>query len=133
MIVKKRRAFSLVEIMIAILFVSIAFFGYVALHSRLLHSGQKLEEREKIRASTSLYESLEVSRLMLGKNSSVSGQPHTPVGGVPNLYQLNTAVNPGNAAWLTAYPGEYLTNMTETTDMRPNIPKSPFRYSWAEY
>jgi len=36
---KTYRAFTLIEILLAILFVSIGFFGYVALHSRLLYSG----------------------------------------------------------------------------------------------
>ncbi len=32
--------------MVAILFISIAFFGYMSLHIRLLHSGRKLELRQ---------------------------------------------------------------------------------------
>lgn len=43
---KCRRAFTLAEVMVAILFISIAFFGYMSLHIRLMHSGQKLEQRQ---------------------------------------------------------------------------------------
>lgn len=44
-----RGAFTLAEVMIAILFISIAFFGYMSLHIRLMHSGQKLELRQQAR------------------------------------------------------------------------------------
>lgn len=129
----KKRAFTLIEIMIAIMFVSIGFFGYVALHSRILHSGQKLAEREKVRASTSLIEALEVSRLMIGADTSVNGRKYVPVQGVEGLFNVNTAIDPLNARWLMAYPKEYLENMTETTEMRPVIPLSPYRYSWEDH
>ncbi len=43
---RKRRGFTLAECMIALLFLSIALFGYVSLHIRLIHSGLKLEQRE---------------------------------------------------------------------------------------
>ena len=34
---RPRHAFSLIELMIAMVFLVIAFFGYVALHARILH------------------------------------------------------------------------------------------------
>lgn len=43
----RRRGFTLAECMIALLFISIALFAYVSLHIRLIHSGQKLDQREK--------------------------------------------------------------------------------------
>ena len=48
-ICKGRAGFTLAEVMIAILFISIAFFGYMSLHIRLMHSGQKLELRQQAR------------------------------------------------------------------------------------
>ncbi|MEW6278561.1 MAG: hypothetical protein AB1758_08075 [Candidatus Eremiobacterota bacterium] len=41
------RGFSLAEAMVAMLFLSIALFGYVSLHIRLIHSGHKLEVRQE--------------------------------------------------------------------------------------
>jgi prepilin-type N-terminal cleavage/methylation domain-containing protein len=127
------RAFTLIEIMIAILFISIGFFGYVALHSRLLHSGQKLEEREKIRASTSLRESVEVGRLMLGIKSSVTGRPYEPAT-LPQTYVVSTESGPEEPRdWLQAYPPEYSQSMTPTVQMSPVVPSAPFQYSWESY
>lgn len=44
-----RRGFTLAEVMVAILFVSIAMFGYFALHLRIIHSASTLEQRQAMR------------------------------------------------------------------------------------
>lgn len=42
---RSQRGFSLGEVLLAILFISIAFFGYSALHQRIIFSGWKTELR----------------------------------------------------------------------------------------
>lgn len=42
-------AFTLAEAMLAMLFISIAFFAYVSLHIRIIHSNFKLEGRQTIK------------------------------------------------------------------------------------
>lgn len=50
-----RRGFTLAEVMVAMLFVSIALFGYVALHLRILHSASTLQLRHSIRRKVDLH------------------------------------------------------------------------------
>jgi prepilin-type N-terminal cleavage/methylation domain-containing protein len=45
----KRRGFTLAEVMVAILFLSIAMFGYFALHLRIIHSATTLDQRQGMR------------------------------------------------------------------------------------
>lgn len=51
----RRRGFTLAEVMVAMLFVSIALFGYVALHLRILHSSSTLQLRHSIRRKVDLH------------------------------------------------------------------------------
>lgn len=44
-----RRGFTLAEVMIAMLFLSIAMFGYFALHLRIIHSASTLDQRQAMR------------------------------------------------------------------------------------
>jgi Tfp pilus assembly protein PilV len=44
--VRKAQGFTLAEAMLAIMFISIALFGYVSLHIRIIYSGTKLESRQ---------------------------------------------------------------------------------------
>lgn len=44
-----KRGFTLAEVMIAILFLSIAMFGYFALHLRIIHSASTLDQRQAMR------------------------------------------------------------------------------------
>jgi len=45
----RRRGFTLAECMVALLFLSIAVFGYFGLHVRLIHSAGLLENRQRHR------------------------------------------------------------------------------------
>jgi hypothetical protein len=53
-----RRAFTLAEVMIAMLFVSIAMFGYIALHMRIIHSSTTLQQRNAVRRKMDLQHAL---------------------------------------------------------------------------
>lgn len=53
----RRRAFTLAEVMVAMLFVSIAMFGYIGLHMRILHSSTTLQHRHNVRRKVDLYTS----------------------------------------------------------------------------
>lgn len=52
---RRRWGFTLAEVMVAMLFVSIALFGYVALHLRILHSASTLQLRHSIRRKVDLH------------------------------------------------------------------------------
>lgn len=126
---RSRHAFTLVEIMIAIVFISIGFFGYVALHSRLLHSGQRLEEREKIRSGTDFYESVEVSRALKGLNDSISGSrfPTDPL--VPALVRIPVG-QCKNCTWSTLYPEEFRVGVDDAMPLDVVVYRNPFELKW---
>lgn len=45
----RNKGFTLAEVMVAILFLSIAMFGYFALHLRIIHSATTLDQRQGMR------------------------------------------------------------------------------------
>lgn len=118
--------------MIAVLFLSIGFFGYVALHSRILHSGQRLEEREVIRAATDMFESIEVARITLGFSLSITGQRYPTGTGFPDLHPISTDASVGDQQWLQYYPEEYHAGMKETLELAPVVFSKPYSYSWGQ-
>ncbi len=127
-------AFSLIELMIAVVFITIAFFGYVALHSRILHSGQKLEEKEVVRAATDYYAGILISRVIRGGERAPDGSSFYPVPGIHNLFQISTSPK-SSLAWLTEnwqIPKAYHKGMDETMELSPTVLKHPFRYGWGE-
>lgn len=58
----KRRGFSLIEVLLAILFISIGFFGYVALQGRILYSTTRLQQKADLRRSISTISSIDQVR-----------------------------------------------------------------------
>lgn len=129
---RKRRGFTLIEIMIAVLFLSIGFFGYVALHSRILHSGQKLEEREVVRAATDMFEGIEVARATMGMSRSINTVRYANKPDFPELVVLKTEVDSSNLDWLLYYPPEYHAGMKETMELGPVVFPKPFEYTWSQ-
>lgn len=81
---RRPRGFSLGEVLLAILFLSIAFFGYVALHQRLIYSSWRLEQRQSPReeARQELMTRLEAARI-----ATYAGAPSVP-GVSPGLQLL---------------------------------------------
>lgn len=73
------KGFTLAEVMIAILFISIALFGYMSLHIRLMHSGEKLEQRQTYReqVGNSLAEAILAVK---AGSSSLPDEPSLPAG-----------------------------------------------------
>lgn len=125
-------AFSLVELMIAMVFIVIAFFGYVALHARILHSGQRLEEREVIRSATDFYSGVLVARAMLGMDKGPDGKPFAVIGEVPGMYRIDTT-QPQSLDWLTSNiltPKPFQNGMDELMQISPEILTTPYSYSW---
>ncbi len=126
-------AFSLIELMVAVLFLTIAFFGYVALHARILHSGQRLEEKEVVRAATDYYSGILVSRAAQGGQKGPDGTPFIPVPEVPNAYKISTTPT-GNLSWLTEnwyIPEEYEKGMDQTMQLSPTILGKPYAHDWS--
>jgi Tfp pilus assembly protein PilV len=116
--------------MIAIVFISIGFFGYVALHSRILHSGQRLEEREVIRSGTDLLEAIEVGRISLGSGASVNGDAFPNRSGMDGLYSISTNVEGKDTSWKQHLPPEYHPGLDETMETSPTMMAEPHKYSW---
>jgi Tfp pilus assembly protein PilV len=126
------RAFSLIELMIAIVFITIAFFGYVALHARLLHSGQRLEQKEVIRSATDFYSAVLIARATAGMDSGPDGKPFVTVPGMSGMKKLDTT-KPCSLDWLTenlANPKSFSEGMDETMQLSPQILSQPYKYSW---
>lgn len=94
---KSSLGFSLLELMLAILFISIALFGYVALHTRILHSGTRLQEREIARRTVANVWAIDQVRLINGLHSGVRGNTLEVVPDVPELRKITMdapALNP---------------------------------------
>ena len=68
-----KRGFTLAEVMVALLFVSIALFGYVALHLRILHSASTLQLRHSIRRKVDLHIGLIIARARNNKLPTTDG------------------------------------------------------------
>ena len=62
-----RRGFTLAEVMVAMLFLSIAMFGYIGLHMRIIHSSTTLHLRHSIRRKVDLHSALTVNRARQGQ------------------------------------------------------------------
>lgn len=58
-----RRGFTLAEVMVAMLFLSIAMFGYIALHMRIIHSSTTLQQRHSVRRKVDLQSALLQTRI----------------------------------------------------------------------
>lgn len=112
----RRSGYSLIEVMIAIVFVSIGFFGYVALHARLLHSGQRLEERERIRSATDLVEGIETARATQGYDTSIDGTEFSSTSSmeVPTLVWVNTKRKDKDNSWTSRMHGFRTYNSSDT-------------------
>ncbi|MFN8611432.1 MAG: prepilin-type N-terminal cleavage/methylation domain-containing protein [Vulcanimicrobiota bacterium] len=68
-----RRGFTLAEVMVAMLFVSIALFGYVALHLRILHSSSTLQLRHSIRRKVDLHMGIFLGQARNGQLPAADG------------------------------------------------------------
>ena len=129
---KSKLAFSLIEVMIAVLFITIGFFGYVALHSRILHSGQRLEEREVIRAGTDFYEAIEIARITLGSQNSISGQLYPVSDTVTGLHPISTQLEGRDTTWRLQYPAAYHPGLEETMETEATMLSKPYEYTWVK-
>jgi len=118
------------EILIAILFISIGFFGYVALHSRLLHSGVRLEKREQIRAATDLIEAIDFSRGLLGMEGRVDDTPFTVDPLVPNLRSFSTDPKGRSLSWVQQLPEEHRLAADQALPLEVKVYRKPFVNRW---
>lgn len=119
---------SLAEVLVAVVFLSIGFFGYVALHSRILHSGQRLEEREVIRQGTDFLEAIETGRVLLGSSTSITGSRYQPHPVLDSVYLVST--QPPSVDWPVEYPEEYLPGLVETLETSASVMTNPYEHSW---
>ncbi len=127
---KTYRAFTLIEILLAILFVSIGFFGYVALHSRLLYSGQKLEQKETVRAATDFIEAVDFTRALLGTQDSIDKVDFRKDVLVPNLVYISTDPQQRDMSWLSNYPDILPEGAKQALPLRVTVYQKPFIQRW---
>lgn len=125
-------AFTLMELMVAITFISIGFFGYVALHARLLHSGQRLEEKEKTRAATDFFETLNFTRAMLDYTEALNGHPYEVDPQVSRILWVTTDMKGGDTRWQEHYAPEQIRDMDKVMIRRSAVYRQPFTYKWGE-
>lgn len=118
--------------MIAIVFISIGFFGYVALHSRILHSGQRLEEREVIRAGTDYFEALEVGRVLLGFSSSITTEAFQERSGMEGLFSVRTDLKGRDRGFIQNIPPVFVPGLEETMETSPVMMAKPYEYRWTQ-
>lgn len=76
--------------MFAILFISIGLFAYVALHTRILHSGARLKDLELERRKVATLKSIDQTRAMYGEREGVLWTPFPSVDGLPLLKMTTT-------------------------------------------
>ncbi|MFA7482839.1 MAG: hypothetical protein WC314_20190 [Vulcanimicrobiota bacterium] len=118
--------------MIAVLFISIGFFGYVALHSRILHSGQRLEEKEVIRAGTDLFEASEVARITLGYSTSLTSENYPTRASMPDLHTISTDLTDRETFFVEDVRPEFRPSLQQTMETSPTVMATPYVYSWKE-
>lgn len=84
---RRPRGFSLGEVLLATLFLSIAFFGYVALHQRLIYSSWKIELRQAPREEARSEVADRLATARRGRTENLA-----PVEGVaPGLWRVRGA------------------------------------------
>lgn len=128
--VRRNNGFSLMEVMIAILFISIAFFGYVALHARIIHSGLRLEEREVIRGGTDFFSALDIGRSTLGMTGSIEGAGFHQHPNLTDVRIISTSMENRFDDWKLNYPVVYHPGLVETLEMSPVTLLKPYDYRW---
>ncbi len=126
----RSRAFSLVELLVAITFICIAFFGYVALHARLLHSGQRLEEREKIRAVTDYMEAVNYARATSRFETALNLTAMQPDLRNTRVLWYSTDMRGGDIRWREFVPEDQIEALDQVMVRRAAACKSPYTYSW---
>ncbi len=87
---KRSRGFSLPELLIAMLFISIAFFAYAALQQRLIYSSWRMEQRLMPREKARMDFISKYSSLRQASNESAEQVPETE----PGLYYVR-----GSSKW----------------------------------
>lgn len=96
---RRTRGFTLAEVMVAMLFVSIAMFGYISLHMRIIHSSITLQKRQSIRRKVDLHSGLTAAQLAVNPKSQADGTtPLFPLQAIKEMitpYLVNTDDLPG--------------------------------------
>lgn len=118
------------ELMIAITFICIGFFGYVALHARLLHSGQRLEEREKIRSVTDFTEAVNVTRGLADLPDAINSQPFEVDPQVSRVVWVSTDMRGGDTRWQAYYAPEQVRDLDSVMVRKSAVYRRPFTYKW---
>jgi Tfp pilus assembly protein PilV len=123
-------AFSLVELMVAITFICIGFFGYVALHARLLHSGQRLEEREKTRAITDFMEAVNFTRATMDISNALNLTAFEVDPQVSRVLWVTTDMRGGDSRWKEFYAPEQVRDLDRVMVRKSATYRQPFTYKW---
>lgn len=93
---KRSRGFSLPELMIAMLFISIAFFAYAALQQRLIYSSWRMEQRVMPRENARSDFNSKYVLVRTGSNKLAEQVPETE----PGLFYVR-----GNSIWIDTRSG----------------------------
>lgn len=90
---RRRPGFTLMEVMVAILFISIAFFGYAALHERIIMSAWNIEVRSTAREDARSTHLKSMGLVGAGYTKNVATAPDATSSGLYLLRTEHSATN----------------------------------------
>ena len=99
------RAFTLAELLIALLFISIALFGFIALQMRLLDSNERLQLKQEAvwKAESELAES--IARVRASRDATITAPQPVSAESAWSLrdnrheYKVDSLILPVRAGW----------------------------------
>lgn len=131
---RSRRGFTLAEAMIAILFICIAFFAYVSLHIRLIHSNAKLEIREGIKETVSqdMVTKLVSARAGIATTANVTSTNATNSTSTYPGSTSTTLPGEGTSVGTMTYRDPSLTATNTSATLPPNLALVESRLQWTD-
>ena len=102
---RKVAGFTLAEAMMAMLFISIAFFAYISLHMRIIHSNSKLEGRQAIKERVASDIAVKLAQSRSGQTTKAGLSDTTlALPGAPSSGNVATAGNSTGSSSSTSFP-----------------------------
>lgn len=120
--------------MIAILFICIAFFAYVSLHIRLIHSNAKLEIREGIKETVSqdMVTKLVSARAGIATTANVTSTNATNSTSTYPGSTSTTLPGEGTSVGTMTYRDPSLTATNTSATLPPNLALVESRLQWTD-
>ena len=112
-----KTAFTLAEVMVAILFLSIAMFGYFALHLRIIHSSFTLSQRQNMRRHVEI---------------AAAGVLYGDIPPKTGIFDLSSGLFTSGALYAQDPDDVYTGNVTVNAEINPpQLYRAEFDIRWA--